>query len=102
MPYNNVLGIICKYLRNGKYIKPRPHENAGRKPILGPEIQEYLKEKDTLKAWANLTLEERTVKIKEKFGIKITDKGLRAYYKRLNIRFLRPQYRFYRPQTQQE
>ena len=76
--------------------------NVGRKPRLTPEIQEFISRKETLQEWVNLGLEERTVKIQERFGIKVCDKSLHAMYKKLNIRYLRPQYRFYRATTQQE
>ena len=70
--------------------------------MLSSEIQDYLTQKETLEEWANLTLEERTVKLQERCGIKIHEKTLMGYYKRLNVRWLAPQYRFYRATTQQE
>ena len=87
--------IIKRWKANGYIIAKKARPPRPRK--LTPEQEQWLVSPETLQDMSHLSLKRRCEVIKERLGLaSFADHTLWAYYRRLKVKYKRPDYRFWK------
>ena len=89
--------IIRLWKENGHQVVCK-RSDCGRRTYITQEMKQYLLSTQTLKEWAPFSLFNRTLKIEQKFGIKLHYTTLSNFYRRNKVTCRKPQYQYGRKQ----
>ena len=95
--------LICRRWRlNGCQVINKRLGLRHRAKWQTPEVVSFLTKQQTLIAWAPYSLRQRVILILEQLGIKISYQTLSDLYKRLKVRYVKPQYAYCRKMLRQQ
>ena len=66
--------------------------DCGRRTYITEEMKQYLLSNETLKEWAPFSLTNRTLKIEQRFGVKLHYTTLSNFYRQNKVTCRKPQY----------
>jgi transposase len=81
--------------RNGHHIDARLMNGRKTKTKITPPVAKMLLSQETLQAWSGLFLSQRVAKLRSEHDVDISASGLKQFYKKHKVKFLKVIYQYY-------